>query len=189
MVRRPHRLFDGEIRHEPRRARPCGRIEEEADRGQRALAAHHHCDFSDPEPARRRRGDARLADARHPRRRRAYDLPQGLGDLQRQFPDRRHVSARERGHGFRPLPRRPDRRPRPRFLRPRRLGAAGESEEGGITRPRHPDPLSAAEKGRLGASFSAFTPRPKRDDGGGRRSQVRRSQGRKEPTCRSRGPR
>ena len=63
MVCAAHRLFDGEIRHEPRGARPCGRASSEGHRGQRLVAAHHDRDRCREQPPRRRHLDARLAHA------------------------------------------------------------------------------------------------------------------------------
>ena len=75
MVRAAHRLFDGEIRHEPGGAGACRRAARQ-DRGQRAVAAHHHRHRRDQEPARRRRHHAHVAQAGHPGRGRLPHLPQ-----------------------------------------------------------------------------------------------------------------
>ena len=63
LARPAHRLHDRQVRHEPVRARlrrgaPRGR-----DRLERALAAHADRDRRGAEPARRRRGDGRVAQA------------------------------------------------------------------------------------------------------------------------------
>ena len=75
MVRGAHRLHDGEVRHEPRGARACGRAARQG-RGECAVAAHHDRDLGGEEPARRRRADAHVAHAGHPGRRGLCDLQQ-----------------------------------------------------------------------------------------------------------------
>jgi citronellol/citronellal dehydrogenase len=63
MVCRQHRLFDRQVRHEPRGAGSRGRTARKGHRGQCALAAHHHCDRRHQKPARRRAGDVDVAHA------------------------------------------------------------------------------------------------------------------------------
>ena len=60
---RQHRLHDGEIRHEPRRARACGRIAPQGHRRQRIVAAHHDRNCGDQERAR---GEAIMLASRTP---------------------------------------------------------------------------------------------------------------------------
>ena len=50
-----HRLHDGEVRHEPRRARACGRTASQGHRRQRTVAAHHNRNCGDQERAAARR--------------------------------------------------------------------------------------------------------------------------------------
>jgi NAD(P)-dependent dehydrogenase (short-subunit alcohol dehydrogenase family) len=54
MVRRLHRLRDGQVRHEPRGARPRGRVARQGRR-QCAVAADHDRHLGDQEHSRRRR--------------------------------------------------------------------------------------------------------------------------------------
>ena len=62
VVRPAYRVFDGEIRHEPRGTGPRRRVAREGRR-QRAVAADHDCDRGDQEPAWRRRDHAHVAQA------------------------------------------------------------------------------------------------------------------------------
>ncbi len=93
VVCRLDRLFDRQVRHEPCRARPCRRTANAGHRRERAVAAHHHRDRRDQEPARRRSRDAHVAHAGDHGRRRLSDLPEAGAELHRQFPDRRHASS------------------------------------------------------------------------------------------------
>ena len=122
MVRAAHRLFDGEIRHEPGGAGACRRAARQ-DRGQRAVAAHHHRHRRDQEPARRRRHHAHVAQAGDPGGGRLPHLPQAE-ELHRQLPDRRHVPRRRRRHRLRPIPRRSEPAAAGGFLRAGRYAAA-----------------------------------------------------------------
>ncbi len=58
-----HCLFDGQVRHEHGGAGPCRRVALKGHRGERAVAARHDRDQRDPEPSRRRSGDADVAQA------------------------------------------------------------------------------------------------------------------------------
>ena len=73
---RHHRLFDRQVRHEPGGARARRRAARQGHRGQRAVAARHHRDRRDQEPARRRPRDAHVAHARDHGGRGLRDLPQ-----------------------------------------------------------------------------------------------------------------
>ena len=112
MVRRPHRLHDGEVRHEHVRAGHGRGVRRRRHRLQRAVAAHRHRHRGDPNS--RSRGDEGMKPVPHGGdhvRRRPRDLQQAGAGIHRQFPDRRHVSLRRGRARFRQVPRRSRRRP------------------------------------------------------------------------------
>ena len=61
---RAYRLLDGEVRHEPRGAGPCGRAEGQG-RGECAVAAYRDRHLGGEQSARRRRINAHVAHDRH----------------------------------------------------------------------------------------------------------------------------
>ena len=124
VVRRHDRLFDRQIRHEPRGAGPCRRASRQGHRRQRAVAARHHRHRRDQEPARRRPRDADVAHARDHGGRGLRDLSQAGEKLHRPFPDRRHVPRRRRRHRFREISRHAGRAARRHVFRARRRALA-----------------------------------------------------------------
>ena len=107
----------------------AGELRGQGHRGQRAVAARHHRDRRDQEPARRRPCDAHVAHARDHGGRGLCDLSQAGEELHRAFPDRRHVPGGRRRHRFREAiaPCRASRSPAPsscRISRRRRPASA-----------------------------------------------------------------
>ena len=94
MVRAFHRLHHGEVRHEHVRARPVGRAEGRRRRGQRAVAAHHHCHRRGRQSAGRRRHDARQPHAGDHGRRGLCDLHQAVARIHRKVLHRRQGALR-----------------------------------------------------------------------------------------------
>ena len=91
MVRAAHRLHDGQVRHEPGRARACRRAARQGHRRQRAVAAHRDRHRRGAEPARRRRLDAPIAQAGDHGRRRLRHLLAPVARIHRALSHRRYV--------------------------------------------------------------------------------------------------
>ena len=117
-------------------------------RGQRAVAAHRHRHRGGAEPARRRRHDARLAQAGDHGGRGLRDVLQAGARIDRPLSHRRYFPRRKRRDRFRAISRRSDAKTGAGFFRARESCRRRGQHRGGVPReePASGEPAICAER-------------------------------------------